>query len=209
MTGIDIGLLQAEQYAPVMAQQAQNYDALADFGLGLGIGGSLLGIAGTYYGLKAQQGAFKTEAMNAEFAANQANMRARAAEREAQEIIQAGQQAAAWRGAQNAQDVAGFRASTAASGVEVGTGSAGDIERALRINAEVDKRTIRTNTERRAAAVREQAANERTGALLGRASAGNLRASAASVNPAVGAVGATMSGAGNVIGQYLAYYGRR
>lgn len=166
-------------------------------------------IAGTYYGLKAKQGELRMEALNAEFAANQANMAARAAERDAEVIIRAGQQAAAWRGAQEAQDVAAFRAGTAASGIEVGSGSAGEAERAMRLAAEVDKRTIKTNAQRQAAATREGAANARAGSLLTRATAANLRSSANSINPAAGAIGAGMSGAGSLIGQYLAYNGRR
>lgn len=186
-----------------------SYDWLADLGLGIPAGGSVLNLAGTYYGLKAKQGELRSEAMNAEFAANQANMAARAAERDAEVIIRAGQQAAAWRGAQEAQDVAKLRTSTAASGVEVGTGSAGEVERAIRLAAEVDKRTIKTNAQRQASAMREAAANQRVGSLLGRASAGNLRASANSINPAAGAIGQGASGAGSLIGQYLSYYGKR
>jgi hypothetical protein len=188
---------------------ATNYDWLNSLGLGLAGGGSALQIAGTYYGLKAKQSELRTEAMNAEFAANQANIAARAAERDAEVIIRAGDQAAAWRGAQEAQDVARLQVGTAASGIEVGSGSAGEVERAMRIAAEVDKRTIKTNAQRQAAATREAAANMRAGSLLGRASAANLRGSANSINPAAGAIGAGMSGAGSLIGQYMAYSGRR
>lgn len=188
---------------------APNYDWLNSVGLGLGAGGALTSIAGTYYGLKAQQGAFKAEAQNAEFAANQANIAARAAERDAATIIEAGQQQLAWRGAQEAMDVASLRVGTAAGGVEVGTGSAAELERSIRLAAEVDKRSIRTNAERRASATREAAANNRAGATLGRATAANLRASADSINPVAGAAGASLSAGGNLIGQYLAYNNRR
>ena len=193
----------AETVAPA------NYDWLNSVGLSLSIGGSLMGIAGTYYSLKAQQGTYRAEAQNAEFAANQANIAARAAERNAEEIIRSGQQAAAWRGAQEAMDVAMLRTSTAAGGVEVGSGSAGELERSARLAAEVDKRAIRTNAERRASATREAAANSRAGSTLGRATAANLRSSASSINPTAGAAGVTLSSAGNLIGQYLTYSGRR
>lgn len=190
-------------------QPAANYDWLAELGLGISLGGAAMSLAGTYYGLKAKQGELRAEAVNAEFAANQGNIAARAAERDAEVIMRASQQAAAWRGAQEAQDVASFRAGTAANGIEVGTGSAGEAERAMRIAAEVDKRTILTNGQRQASAVREGAANQRAGSLLGRASAANLRASANSINPVAGAIGQGMGGAGSLIGQYLSYYGRR
>jgi len=188
---------------------AGNYDWLQSVGINLSIGGALTNIAGTYYGLKAQQGQLKAEAQNAEFAANQADIASRAAEREAVDIIYAGQRAAAWRGAQEAVDVAGLRASTAASGVEVGTGSAGELERSARIAAEVDKMAIRTNSERQAASAREGGANMRANGVLGRATASNLRASAKTINPVGAATGQALGSAGSLIGQHLAYYGRR
>lgn len=184
-------------------------DWLADLGMGLGIASSLSSIVGTYYGLKAQQNAMKMEAANAEFAANQANIASRAAERDADLIIRAGQQEAAYRGAQEAMDVASTRAQAGASGLDVATGSNAEHQRAIRLAAEVDKRTIRTNAERRAAAMRESGANMRAGSLLGRASAANIRATAGSISPAAGAIGAGLSQTGSLIGQYLAYYGRR
>jgi hypothetical protein len=184
-------------------------DWLADFGLTLGAGGALSSIIGTYYGLKAQQHQIKQEAMNAEFAANQANIQSRAAERDADIIIRAGQQEAAYRGAQEAMDVAMTRARAGAGGIEVDTGSSAEHQRAIRLAAEVDKRTIRTNAERRAAATREAGANLRATSLLGRASAANLRSTAGSISPAAGAAGAGLSQSGSLIGQYLSYYGKR
>jgi hypothetical protein len=190
-------------YAPA------NYDWLNEIGLGLSVAGGLNTIAGTYYGLKAQQGALRMEALNREFEANQANIRARAAERDAEVIIRAGQQEAGRRGLLAAIEAAALRAQTAASGIVVGSGSAGEAERALRLAAEVDKRTIRTNSEMRANATREAGANERANSLLGRASAANLRSSANSINPAMGAVGAGLGAGGSLINQYLQYRGRR
>ena len=197
--------------SPRQPQQlgASNYDWLSEVGISLSVGGALVGIAGTYYGLKAQQGQYRAEAQNAEFAANQANIAARAAERDAEDIIRAGQQAAAWRGAKEAMDAASIQAGTAASGVEVGSGSAGELERSVRIAAEVDKRAIRTNSERRASATREAAANARGGATLGRASAANMRSTANSINPTAGAAGSALGSGGNLISQYMGYYGRR
>jgi hypothetical protein len=189
--------------------QPANYDWLAEIGITLGAAGAVNNIVGTYYGLKAQQGAYRLEAMNAEFAANQSSIAARAAERDAENIIRAGQQEAGRRGFMAAREAASFRAETAARGVDVGTGSAGEMERAIRIAAEVDKRTIRTNAQMRASATREAAANQRAGSLLGRATAANLRASASSINPALGAVGAGLNSTSSLIGNYLSYRGRR
>jgi hypothetical protein len=187
---------------------AGGYGWLQELALGLGIAGSVSSVAGTWTHLKAQQNSLRMEALKAEFAATQANMRARAAERAAALVIRAGQQDFARRGLQAAIDAASYRAQAAASGVEL-TGSVAEGERSLRLAAEVDKRTIRTNAELRANAVREAGANERGGGILARASAANMRASANSISPAAGAIGASMSAAGGLIGQYLAYSGRR
>lgn len=204
-----MGSSQSYATSPAQVQPWPNYDWLADLGLGISAAGALNTLAGTYYGLKAKQGELRTEALNAEFAANQSNIAARAAERDAELIIRAGQQDAAWRGAQESMDVATTRANAAASGIDVNTGSTAELQRAQRLAAEVDKRTIRTNAQRQANATREGAANMRAGSLLGRVSAANLRSSANSIQPAAGAIGQGMSGAGSLIGQYLSYYGRR
>lgn len=209
MTGFYFGMTGRSAAPSPTPTTPTNMDWLADLGMGLGIASSLSSIVGTYYGLKAQQNAMKMEAANAEFAANQANIASRAAERDADLIIRAGQQEAAYRGAQEAMDVASTRAQAGASGLDVATGSNAEHQRAIRLAAEVDKRTIRTNAERRAAAMRESGANMRAGSLLGRASAANIRATAGSISPAAGAIGAGLSQTGSLIGQYLAYYGRR
>lgn len=188
---------------------AGNFDWLQSIGMGLGLADFAMSTTSTYYGLKAQQGQFRAEAQNMEFAANQAAMRSRAAQREAQDIIVAGQQEAAWRGAQAAYDTASLEAATAASGAVVGKGSARDLERAIRINAEVDRRTILTNAQRRANAVREGGANESASSLLMRASAANARSSASSINPTLGAAATGLGKGADLIGQHLAYYGRR
>lgn len=182
---------------------------LAYAGMALGVGQMGTQVIGAYYGLKAQQNSLRMEALNAQFAANQANLAARAAERDAELIMRAGKQAAAWRGAQAGVEVASFRAATAASGVEVGKGSAGEAERAMRLSAEVDRRTLLDNARMRAQATRESAASQRGASLLGQASAANLRASAGTINPLMGARSAVASGASSLIGQYMTYYGRR
>lgn len=194
---------------PDLPPQQASYDQYAQAGMALGIGGALTSIAGAYYGLKAQQNQLRMEALNAEFAALQADIGARAAERDAAVIIEAGQQAAAWRGAQAAAEVGSARADAAARGVDVNTGSAAESQRAIRLAAEVDRRTIRTNAQLRANATREGAANMRVQSLLGRASAANMRASASSISPASGAIAAGLGGASSLLNQYATYYGRR
>ncbi len=198
----------AAQSVPGPTAPTTSYGWLQDIGVGLGLWGATNTIIGTSYALRAQQGSLRMEAQNAEFAANQANIAGRRAEEDADAIIRAGAHEAGIRGMQSALDVASFRANAAASGVEVGAGNAGEGERAIRLAAELDKRTLRTNAERRASATREQGANVRAGGVLGLASATNMRRTASSINPTLGAIGAGAGAAGSVLNQALAW-GRR
>lgn len=202
MSSFEVGQFQYDpaSYGPQAAPA--DYSWLSSLGLGLGAFGATQSAVGAYYSLRAQQGQMRMEAQNAEFAATQANIAARGYERDAESIIRAGEHEASIRGLMSRLDVADQQVAAAASGVELGSGNVAEAERSIRFAAEVDRRTIRTNAEMRARAAREQAANTRAGALLGRASAENLRRSAGSINPTIGALGTAAGGAGSLLGQY-------
>lgn len=185
------------------------YDSMADAGMVLGVGGSVMGAIGTYYQLLGQKNATKAAALNDDFRATQSAIQARAAEQEAQQILRAGRQEAAFRGLVEAQDVGATRANAAARGVVVGTGSAGEIERAQRLASELDKRTLRTNAERAAASARERGANAKAESLLSRVSASNRRATAGTISPAAGAAGSALNSSASLLAQWNSYYGRR
>jgi hypothetical protein len=185
------------------------YGGLAGAGLALSIGGSVMGAIGTYYSLYGQRNQLKAQALNAEFQATQSAIAARAAALEASQILKAGRMAFAIRGLVEAQDIGATRANAAARGVVVGKGSAGEIEKSQRLAAEIDKRTLRTNSERAAAAARERGANLGAESMLARASAANLRASASTINPALGAAGSALGSSGSILAQWANYNGRR
>jgi len=185
------------------------YDGMADAGLVLGAAGSVMGAIGTYQTLLGQRHALKSEALADEFRATQSAIQARAAEQEAQQILRAGKLEAAYRGLVEAQDIGATRAGAAARGVQVGTGSAREIEQSQRLAAALDKRTLRTNAERAAASARERKANAQADSILARASAANRRTTAGTVNPALGAAGSALGSSASLLAQWNSYYGRR
>lgn len=186
-----------------------SYDAMANAGLILSLSGAVNSAIGTYAALQAQKHQLKSEALNAEFRATQSGIAAAAAESEAQQIVNAGRMQYALRGLVEAQDIGATRVSAASRGVVVGDGSAGEVERSQRIAAELDKRALRTNTERAAQAARERRSNLGSESMLARVSAGNMRASAGTLNPAQGALVSTTASAGSLLSQYAAYNSRR
>jgi len=195
------------QAAPLAPQGG--YGGMATAGLAMSGAGAVLGAIGSYQTLMGQRHQQRSEALNDEFRATQSAIQARAAEQEAQEILRAGKLQAAYRGLVEAQDIGATRANAAARGVVAGTGSAGDVERSQRLAAELDKRTLRTNAERAAATARERKANAAGESLLLRASAANRRATADSINPALGAVASGLGSGGSLLSQWNSYYGRR
>lgn len=186
-----------------------NYDSIADMALWLGITGGAMQVVGTYYATKSQQHQLKSEALNAEFAAEQSSIEARALERDAVAVMNSSQQEQGLRGLIEAQEVGAQRASVAASGVALGVGNVAEVEKAARVAAAVDKRRIRTAAEQQANRLRNAAASTRANGILGRASAQNMRATARSLSPEAGALGAAFGASGSILSQYVAYQGRR
>ena len=195
---------QTGQYA-----KGSSYDGLANAGLWLSITGSLVGAVGSGYEAVGQQHQLKTAALDAEFAASQSALDARAAERDAQAIMEAGQQDVAMRGLQEAQDTGAASAAQAASGTVKGVGNAAEVQASIRLAAAIDKRTLKTNTQRRASAERMRAVNAKNRASMLGVSAQNMRDSAGSISPALAAGTSLLGSAGPVGASYASYYGRR
>ena len=63
---------------------------LADAGQGSQLGGMLLQAIGTYYGVRSQQLSLRSSAMSAEFDATMADLNARQAEAQANDVLRAG-----------------------------------------------------------------------------------------------------------------------
>lgn len=146
---------------------------LSDAGGGAQLGGMLLQAVGTYYGVRSQQLSMRSAAMNEEFQASMANLNARQAEREAQSILEAGQQRQSIEALARGQEIASYRAAQGASGA---TGASGvEVLASLQLAKELDQRSLRLQTTAAANAARSQAVDFRNRADLARTSAGNIR----------------------------------
>lgn len=183
------------------------YGGLAQASFWLQIGGALVGAVGSYYQAKARKDELKSQALSLDFEASMAAINARQVEADAQTILEAGQQQNALQGLQYAQVKAADRASAAARGVVVGTGSSADAQRSIDFAATQDRLTISANAIRAAGERKSQAVDLRTRGTLASVSAGNLRASARSINAGL-AAGTTLLGASGQIAD-RAVYNRR
>ena len=127
---------------------------MADIGYGgmLSIFGALNSALGSFYSAKSQQYQLKGAAMNADFQQSMANLNARAAERQAQAIIEAGQREIGRYTMQAGAAKASANASQAARGIQAGVGSAAEISASQDYIKAVDVMTMDVNTARQAAA---------------------------------------------------------
>jgi hypothetical protein len=142
----------------------------------------LQSIVGSYYQAAAQKGQLRSAAMDAEFASSMANINARAAEREAMAIIQAGRQQSALLSAQYGQAKSSYVARTAASGIRQ-TGSAAEVRTSMELAKMEDLATLRQNVASAASRAQAGAVDQRNRSLLAGVSARNLRRTAGTIKP--------------------------
>ncbi|MFV0602027.1 MAG: hypothetical protein ACK5NE_09470 [Brachymonas sp.] len=128
------------------------------------IGGGLSSGAGAYYGTATQRANFQGQAALAE-----AN--ARNAERSAQSTLAQGNQEAAALTLKAGQLKGRQRAALAAGGVDLGVGSAAEIQASTDVMKEIDTNTLLANATRTAWGHRTQATNYQNEALAARANA--------------------------------------
>lgn len=157
---------------------------------------SIVGAVGSAYIAKQQ---LKAQARTLEHKAMMANINARQAERSAHLAMEQGRQAIASQTAQAGQVMAKQRTQAAARGVVVDQGSAGDITRTTEIVKEVERLSINKAAVARSSAARMQQINFQNESLLSRVGAGNLRRTAAFVNPAVAGAAAFVGSSGNIV----------
>lgn len=169
------------------------------------ITGGVMSAIGAYYAAESQKMQLKSQASAAEFAARIADQNARQAEADAQFAIRAGQREAALYSLRAGQAKASLEVSQTARGLQKGEGTAAEMMASQELAKQMDLAAIDTNTLRQSQALRRQAVNERQQALMGYASARNLRASAKSIRSnlaadtqLLGITGQAMS----ILGQY-------
>lgn len=162
------------------------------------IAGAVVSIVGAVGSAYIQKQQLKAQARTLEHKAMMANINARQAERSAHLAMEQGRQAIASQTAQAGQVMAKQRTSAAARGVVVDQGSAGDITRTTEIIKEVERLSINRAAVARSNAARMQQINFQNESLLSRVGAGNLRRTAAFVNPAVAGAAAFVGSTGNI-----------
>lgn len=175
---------------------------LATAGTIFSIAGLLNSAIGSFYAAQSKKYQLKSQKLAAEFQKSISNINARAYEREAEYILEAGQKQIGRYTMQAGQQKAAAKASLAARGVQAGVGSTAEIMATGDIVKEIDVYTINANTVRQAEAARMQASNYRTQAAMAGVEAYNLRGASRSLQP-WGAAGASLlGGAGDVAFQW-------
>jgi hypothetical protein len=139
----------------------------------------------------------------AQFESELSQRNARLAEEQAYAMILAGRQQASNLTLQYGQEQAAVRASTAARGVQLGSGSAAEIQASLEFAKRLDAITTNVNAVRAAASARIGAVNERNRSIMLGASAYNLRTSGRSINPALAGASSLLGSASRVADNYL------
>lgn len=172
---------------------------------GLESGGNVLAVAGlvtqaigSFYSAKSQQFQLESDALSLDFQQSISNLNARASERDAAAILEAGRQRKALVTLRFGQIRGQQRASTAARGIAGGVGSAAEVAASTELAKDLDAFTIDANAFRQASAARLQAVNQRNRAELLGVSARNLRRSAGAIIPGLSAATTLLGGAGGV-----------
>lgn len=181
---LDYSLLKDNVAAPKAAPGAD----LQKFGLYSSIFGAASQAIGTFYAAKSQQD-------NLKFQAEMAKINARMAETQAQHIMDEAQAAIGQVGLKAGKIKGAQRAALAASGVQLGIGSAKEVVASTDIMKEVDALTINANAVRAAGAARMQGANYAAQGAM-------AQASASTISPYLMAGTSLLTGAGQVASSY-------
>ena len=157
------------------------------------IGGVASSAIGGYYGAQTQK-------INMGAQAAMAESNARIAEAGAQSVLLQGRQQAGALTLQAGQLKSRQRVALAANGVDLGVGSAAELQASTDVMAGIDANTLLANAVRSAWGYRAQGVNYQNEALV-------ARASAKAVKPGAGLAASLLSGASNVAASWLAMKG--
>lgn len=191
-----------------MAISAATAGGLAAFGNGMAVAGMVTRTIGAYYGAISQRYQLRSQASTLEFQGSIADINARSAEIDAANVLVAGRSEKARLTLRHGQIRSENRARTAASGVELGVGSAAEVDASFEAAKEIDALTIDRNSFRALGAARQRAVDFRNQATLARASASGARLTAGSINPFLSAFTSFAGGAGRVASSFLSQTSR-
>lgn len=161
-----------------------NATTVGNVGLGLQVAGMAAGVVGSFYSAKLQKQALESQAQIAE-------INARISELGAQSVLLQGQRQAGAISRQAGDVKSAQRARLAASGVDLGEGSAAEVVASTDIAKELDMQTTQSNALAAAWGYRTQGMNSTNEAAAKRATAG-------AVSPGMQAAGTLLGSAGAV-----------
>ena len=179
--------------------------ALMRIGLASSIAGAAMSVVTAINSAKIAKIQGRAQARSLEHQAFISSINARAAERNANAIMQQGRAAIAQSTAEAGQVKARQRVSAAARGVVVDQGSARDITDTTEMVKEVQRLAINRESVARAGAARMQGTNLRNQSMLANVGAGNLRRSANQISSATAGAAQFVSSTGGVLRDYAAY----
>ena len=150
------------------------------------VGGGLISTAGSFFGASAQKSALGAQAEIAE-------INARIAELGAQSALLQGQQQVGAQTLRAGQLKSRQRAAMAANGVDLGTGSAAEVQASTDLMKEIDKNILEANAIRSTWGYRAQAVNFQNEALASRASAKSIKPGMTAFSTLLGSTGSVAS----------------
>lgn len=155
-------------------------------GVFLQAAGAVNSAIGSYYSAKSQQSSLR-------FAADIADINARISEIGAQSELMKGEREIGALTMRYGQMKSTQRASLAANGVDLGEGSAAEIQASTDILKEIDANTLNSNAVRSAWGYRTQATNYQNDAILKRATASTIDPLGAGLTSLLGSAGSVAS----------------
>lgn len=148
-------------------------------GLAMSIGGALTGALGAYSAAKSQISALQ-------FQADMAGINARIAELGAQSALAQGEKQIGALTLKAGQVKSGQRAAMAANGIDLGVGSAAEVQASTDIMKEIDANTVNANAVRSAWGYRTQGTSYQNDALIKRATADGINPGPAATSSLLG-----------------------
>lgn len=159
---------------------------IASFGLGTSLAGAAASAVGSYWDARSQKS-------RSAFQAQMAEINAKLSETAAQTELSRGQQEIGSLTMRAGQLKSSQRANLAASGVDLGVGSAAEQLATTDVMKEIDMNTINANSVRAAWGLRMQATNYENEALMARASADSISPGLAAATSLLGSASSVSS----------------
>lgn len=166
------------------------------------VGGGLTSGIGSYYGAATQKINMGGQAALAEAQARIHEINARMAEQGAQSVLLQGQQQVGALTLKAGQLKSSQRTALAANGVDLGEGSAAELQASTDVMKEIDTNTLAANAVRSAWGYRTEASNHLIEAGNARAQAHIARATAKGISPGMALAGSLLGSATNVAGSW-------